>query len=472
MHLTRLCKIYGMIGYGLFPENVGHGPSLALCLTYAGAKRTVRGKYQAHNLSSRNVLPGGTMSGTQRTILISPQLRQIAEQAITHPDRVFTSLIHRMDIDFLREAFFRLRRDGAPGLSGTTVTEYEEDLETNLKDLHERLRTQVSVAPPIKRVWIDKDNGKKRPIGLTEIEDKLVRKAVSMLMGAVFEQDFLPISDGFRDGCNAHDALALLREQCMTRAIRWIYDADIMGFFDSKWLNAGIMEGEEISYSDKGTPQGGVISPLLANIALHSVLDEWFETEVKPRMRGHCFVVRFADDFVIGFQYEDDARRVMDVLPKRFGKYGLELHPEKSRHLDFGRPARSQRCGRGANTFGFVGFTHYWARSRRGFWVIKRKTAGKKVRKTIQGIRDWCRRNRHRNLDEQQRVLCSKLRGHYHYFGVRCNTRAMYRVRYHVLLGWRYWLHRRSSKKAMNGKKFEALLEKMPLPSPKVLHAV
>jgi RNA-directed DNA polymerase len=262
------------------------------------------------------------MSGTQRSILISTQLRQIAEQAIAHPDRVFTSLIHRMDFDFLREAFFELRRDGAPGLSGITVKDYERDLEANLKDLHERLAGRTYVAPPIKRVWIDKDNGKKRPIGLTEIEDKIVQKAVSMLMGAVFEQDFQPISYGFREGRNAHDALAYLREQCMTRGIRWIYDADITGFFDNldwgwlrtfiqrrindggilrligKWLNAGIMEGEQISYSDKGTPQGGVISPLLANIYLHYVLDTWFETEVKPRMRGHCFLVRFADDCV------------------------------------------------------------------------------------------------------------------------------------------------------------------------------
>ena len=225
-----------------------------------------------------------------------------------------------MDFDFLREAFFELRRDGAPGLSGITVKDYEKDLEANLNDLHERLAGRTYVAPPIKRVWIDKDNGKKRPIGLTEIEDKIVQKAVSMLMGAVFEQDFLPISYGFREGRNAHDALAFIREQCMTRGIRWIYDADITGFFDNldwgwlrtfiqrrindggilrligKWLNAGIMEGEEISYSDKGTPQGGVISPLLANIYLHYVLDVWFETEVKPRMRGNCFLVRFADD--------------------------------------------------------------------------------------------------------------------------------------------------------------------------------
>ena len=239
-----------------------------------------------------------------------------------------------------------------------------------------------------------------------------------------------------------------------------------------KWLQAGILEGKDISYSDKGTPQGGVISPLLANIDLHSVLDVWFETEVKPRMRGHCFLVRFADDFVIGLQCEDDARRLTEVMPKRFEKYGLELHPEKSRHLDFSRPARAQTSGRGANTFDFVGFTHYWARSRRGFWVIKRKTARKKDRKTIQGIWDWCRRNRHRDIEEQPRVRSSKLRGHFQYCGVRGNMRAMDAVKNQFRRAWRYWLHRRSSTRAMPWEKFAALLERRPLPTPKILHGV
>jgi RNA-directed DNA polymerase len=434
------------------------------------------------------------MTGTQRSILVSTTLRQIAAQAIANLGLVFTSLIHRMDFDFLREAFFLLRRDGAPGVSGITVKDYAKDLEAKLADLYKRLVAGTYKAPPIKRVWIDKDNGKKRPIGIAEIEDKIVQKAVSMLMSAVFEQDFYSYSYGFREGRNAHDALAYLREQCMTRGIRWIYDADITGFFDNidrawlrtfikrrikdggilrligKWLKAGILEGEEISYSDKGSPQGGIISPLLANIYLHYVLDEWFETEVKPRMRGNCFLVRYADDFVIGFQYEEDARRVMEVLPKRFGKYGLQLHPEKSRLLDFSRPARQGK--RGANTFDFVGFTHYWARSRRGFWVIKRKTARKKARKTIQGIWEWCRRNRHMDIDEQHRILSAKLRGHFQYFGVRCNMRAMEAVRHFVIRAWRFWLHRRSSKKAMPWEKLETLLERMPLPSPKILHAV
>ena len=437
------------------------------------------------------------MSDTRRSGLISTQLRQIAEQAIEHPDRVFTTLIHRMDVEFLREAYYRLRRDGAPGLSGVTAKDYGRELEANLIDLHERLKEGRYVAPLIKRVWIEKAGGKKkRPIGISEIEDKIVQKAVSMLMGAVYEQDFQPFSYGFREGRNAHQALGEIREQCMKHGIRWLYDADISGFFDNidrswlrsfiqqrindggllrligKWLNAGVMEGGQVSYSEKGTPQGGVISPVLANIYLHHVLDEWFVREVKPRMRGHCFIVRFADDFVIGFQHEDDARRVMDVLPKRFTKYGLEIHPQKSRLLAFGKPASCKEVSRGDNTFDFLGFTHYWARTRRGYWVIKRKTARTKVRETVQALWVWCRNNRHMDLAKQHRILCSKLRGHFQYFGVRCNMRAMEAILHHAKRGWRYWLNRRSSKKALHWEKFGALLESMPLPRPRIIHDV
>jgi group II intron reverse transcriptase/maturase len=437
------------------------------------------------------------MSDTKRSELISTQLRQIAEQAIEHPDRVFTTLIHRMDVDFLREAYGRLRKDGAAGLSGVTVKDYGRELEANLTELHKRLKDGRYVAPLIKRVWLEKEGGKgKRPIGLLEIEDKLVQKAVSMLMGAVYEQDFHPFSYGFREGRNAHQALGEIREQCMRHGIRWIYDADITGFFDNierswlrsfiqqrindggllrligKWLNAGVMEGEQITYSDRGTPQGGTISPCLANVYLHHVLDEWFVQEVKPRMRGLCFIVRFADDFVIGFEREDDARRVTEVLPKRFAKYGLEIHPEKSRLLSFGKPASGKEVRRGDNTFDYLGFTHYWARSRSGSWVIKRKTARKKVKKMVQALRIWCRNNRHQDLATQHRILCSKLRGHFQYFGVRCNMRAMQAVLHHALRGWRFWLNRRSSKKALHWEKFEALLARMPLPTPKIIHSV
>jgi RNA-directed DNA polymerase len=436
------------------------------------------------------------MKDTQRSRIISTQLRQIAEQAKQYPEQVFTSLIHRVDVGFLTEAYSRLRRDGAPGLSGVTVKDYGKDLEANLSDLHQRLRERCYEAPPIKRIWIDKEGGKKRPIGLSEVEDKIVQKAVSMLMGAVYEQDFYPFSYGFREGCSAHQAIGEIRAQCMKQGINWILDCDISGFFDNidrswlrkfiqqrindggllrligKWLNAGVMEGEQITYSDKGTPQGGVISPVLANVFLHHVLDEWFIQEVKPRMRGECFIVRFADDFVIGFQHEDDALRVKEILPKRFGKYGLEIHPEKSRLLEFGKPASEKEVRRGANTFDFLGFTHYWARSRQGYWVIKRKTARKKVRKTAQALWDWCKKNRHMDLKKQYRILCSKLRGHYQYFGVRCNMRSLEAILHHAKRGWRYWLNRRSSKKALSWEKFEVLQESMPLPMPKIIHNV
>jgi group II intron reverse transcriptase/maturase len=436
------------------------------------------------------------MKDTKRSELISTQLRQIAEQAKVYPDRVFTTLIHRMDVDFLREAYHRLRKDGAAGLSGVTVRDYGEELEVNLNDLHARLKEQRYIAPAIKRVWIEKDGGKKRPIGLLEIEDKIVQKAVAMLMGAVYEQDFYSFSHGFREGHSAHQAIGEIRTQCMEHGIRWIYDADISGFFDNidrswlrtfiqqrindggllrligKWLNAGVMEGGQITYSDRGTPQGGTISPCLANIFLHHVLDDWFEREVKPRMKGHCFIVRFADDFVIGFQNEDDARRVMEVLPKRFKKYGLDIHPEKSRLLAFGKPAPDKGVTRGDNTFDFLGFTHYWARSRKGYWVIKRKTVRKKVRKTVQALWTWCRDNRHRELKQQHSILCSKLRGHYQYFGVRCNMRAMEAVLHHARRGWKYWLNRRSSKKALTWEKYEKLLDGLPLPLPKIIHNV
>ncbi len=436
------------------------------------------------------------MNDSMRSANISTQLRQIAEQAKREPSLVFTSLAYRMDVECLREAYRRLRKDAAPGISGVTAKEYGKDLEANLQDLHARLTGLNYIAPMIKRVWIDKDKGKKRPIGLSEIEDKIVQKAVTMLMGAVYEQDFYPFSYGFRENKSAHEAIRAIREQCMKLNIGWIYDADITGFFDNidrkwlrkflkqrvndggllrligKWLNAGVLDGENITYSEKGTPQGGIVSPLLANIYLHHVLDDWFEREVKPRMRGRCFIVRFADDFIIGCEREDDARRIEEILPKRFERFGLTIHPQKSRLLSFGKPAYSKEITRGDNTFDFPGFTHYWARSRQGNWVIKRKTSSKRVRKTIVAMREWCRQNMHRPLEEQYRILSWKLRGHFQYFGVRCNMRAMEAVRYFVRRGWKYWLSRRCHKKAMDWGKFEKLQESMLLPLPKIVHSV
>ena len=282
----------------------------------------------------------------------------------------------------------------------------------------------------------------------------------------------------------------------MNQNIGWIIDADISGFFDNidhgqlidfikmrvndggilrllgKWLNAGVIDGDVVSYNDKGTPQGGVVSPVAANIYLHYVLDEWFEKEVKSRMRGRCFIVRFADDFVIGCEREDDARRIMEVLPKRFGQYGLSVHPEKTRLLSFSRPAYSPEIKKGENTFDFLGFTHYWALSRKGNWVVKRKTASKKVRKTIHALWIWCRDNRHMKLERQYQILCSKLRGHFQYFGIICNMRAMEAVLAEATKCWRYWLSRRSQKSAINWEAFRKVLEEIPLPRPRIVHNV
>jgi len=436
------------------------------------------------------------MRETQSLPTISTDLRQIAEQAKIDPTKVFTSLAHRMDVLFLLSAYNQVRKDGAPGLSGVTAKDYAENLMENLEDLHLRLKSQTYVAPKIKRVWIDKDGGKKRPIGLTEFEDKIVQKAVSMLLGAVYEQDFYPFSHGFREGHSAHQALKEIRDFCMFNGINWLIDADVTGFFDNidkgllkeiikqrvndggllrligKWLNAGVVEGDVISYSDKGMPQGGVISPVMANIYLHEVLDGWFVKEVMPRMKGKCFIVRFADDFIIGCQYEEDARRIMDVLPKRFDRYGLSIHPEKTKLIAFGRPALGQTTGKGQATFDFLGFTHYWARSRKGNWVIKRKTASKKVKKAIVAMRTWCRNNRHKPLWWQHQILSSKLRGHFQYFAVRCNMRAMEAVLHYVTRGWKYWLSRRSHKSAIPWEAFRKLLEAHPLPTPRIVHNV
>ena len=436
------------------------------------------------------------MRETQNSQIISTQLRQIAKQAIDDPSQVFISLAHRMDKEFLREAYRRLRKNGAPGLSGGTAKDYKKALESNLTDLHKRLKEKRYKAPLIKRVWIDKGDGKKRPIGLSEFEDMIVQKAVSMLIGAVFEQDFYPFSHGFRERHSAHDAIKEIRENIRTQNTGWIIDADISGFFDNidrsqlkeyiskrvndggllrligQWLNAGVIEGDVISYNDKGTPQGGVISPLAANIYLHYVLDEWFEKEVRPRLKGRCFIVRFADDFIIGCEREDDARRVMAVLPKRFDRYGLAIHPEKTRLLSFRKPANRPEITRGENTFDCLGFTHYWARSLRGNWIIKRKTSSKKVKKTIHALWVWCQKNRHMKLKEQHQILSSKLRGHFQYFGIICNTRSMEAVRHHAIRGWKYWLSRRSQKSGINWDKFKALLERIPLPKPRIVHHV
>jgi group II intron reverse transcriptase/maturase len=404
---------------------------------------------------------------------------------------VFTTLAHHMDVDFLREAHRRTRKSSAPGIDGVTAEQYAENLESNLESLHEQLRSGRYQAPPVERVWLEKDDGKKRPIGKPTFEDKIVQRAVVMLLEAIYEQDFYEFSHGFRPNRRPHRALKELRRQCVGMKIGWIVDADVSSFFDSidrswlrkylqvrvkdgsllcligKWLNAGVMDKGVWSHPETGTPQGGVVSPILANIFLHHVLDDWFVKVVRPRMKGRCFLIRFADDFVIGCTLESDARRIMEVLPKRFGRFGLRIHPEKSKLISFGKPSRNETRGHGGcGTFDFLGFTHYWARSRQGYWVIKRKTARKRQRRAQKALWKWCRRNRHLSVLEQHKQLSLKLKGHFQYYYIRGNYNQLDLMRRFVEKAWRYWLSRRSQRSRITWPKFVRLLKTFPLPKP------
>jgi group II intron reverse transcriptase/maturase len=424
---------------------------------------------------------------------VSTKLQQLARQAVDHPDRVFTSLAHLVDVDLLREAHARTASK-SPGIDRVTKKAYAQDLESNLADLHERLRTGRYYAPPVERVWLDKEDGGKRPIGKPTYEDKVAQRAYAMVLSAIYEKDFLDCSFGFRAGRSPHHALHALRERALAKNIRWVVDADVKGYFDSiphnqlrevlwkrvndggitrqigKWLNAGVMEDNSLSYPEKGTPQGGVISPLLANIYLHEVLDVWFERQIRPRLRGRAFLVRFADDFVIGCELESDARRILEVLPKRFARYGLTIHPEKTVLVPFGRPTPTWRHRNG--TFDFLSFTHYWGKTRNGNATIKRKTKRKRLRRTIKHIWMWCQKNRHLPFEEQYGTLCAKLRGHIWYFGIRGNFEQLQAVTYRAERAWRYWLHRRSHKKAMPWDRFAALKPYFPLPKPRIVHLI
>src|SRR5262249_24996486 len=410
------------------------------------------------------------MGDTRGSATIAVKLQSIAAQARRYPEMVFNNVFHLIDRDFLREAYRRTRKDSAPGVDKVTAKQYAENLDENLRDLHERLRANRYVAPPVERVWIEKEGGKKRPIGKPCFEAKIVQWAVVIILEAIFARDFHAFSHGFRKGHGQHQALHELREQCRTLHINWIVDADVSGFFANldwshlrafiqhrvsdggilrligKWLHAGVLEAGVLMHPDKGTPQGGVISPMLANVFLHHVLDEWFVKDVQPRMQGRCFLTRFADDFIIGCELEADARRVMAVLPKRFARFRLTIHPEKTAFIAFKQPPSREPSARGTGSFDFLGFTHYWAKTRRGDWVIKRKTVGKRLRRCRRAIWTWCRDNRHAPLQEQYQTLCLKLRGYYQYYGIRGNFKMLEVLFEHTERAWRYWLSRRSHK--------------------------
>ena len=355
------------------------------------------------------------MSETLNSGSISTKLERVAELARKHPERAFMSLHHVIDVEWLREAYRRTRKDAAVGVDGQTAEEYGRDLEKNLESLCDRFRTGTYRAPPVRRVHIPKGDGRKRPIGVPTFEDKVLQRAVAMVLEAIYEQEFHSGSYGFRPGRSAHAALEALRASIMSMGGGWVLEVDIQNFFDKldhgalrsfldrrvtdgvirraidKWLKAGVLEAGAVTHPEEGTPQGGVISPLLANVYLHEVLDQWFEVDVKPRLKA-CQLVRYADDFVIAFQLETDARRVMDVLPKRFGKYGLTLHPGKTRLVKFTKPRRKGGDeGDGPGSFELLGFNHHWALSRKKNWFVERTTMRSRFTRAIKAVREWCR---------------------------------------------------------------------------------
>jgi RNA-directed DNA polymerase len=425
--------------------------------------------------------------------------QRIAELARQAPQMGFTSLNHLLDLPLLYEAYQRTRKDGAVGVDGQTAQDYEKDLKTNLQSLLDRVKSGTYRAPPVRRVYIPKgsDSKETRPIGIPTFEDKVLQRAVGLILEAIYEQDFLDCSYGFRRSRSAHQALTSLWQQTMDAHGGWILEVDIRKFFDTldhahlrelvkrrvrdgvllrligKWLNAGVLEEGVISYPDSGSPQGGVISPILSNVYLHYVLDVWFEEEVKPRLRGQAFLIRFADDFVMGFACEEDAQRVLEVLPKRFGKYGLTLHPDKTRLMPFQRPPRWPSAStRKPGTFDFLGFTHCWARSRKGNWYVKRQTARNRFQRAARKVADWCRANRHLPIPQQHITLSQKLTGHYGYYGITGNFQALDRFNTVVKRTWQKWLSRRSWASAIRWTSFNRLLERFPLPRPIVTHSV
>lgn len=431
------------------------------------------------------------MTGTPNPETVSTRLQRIAELAREDPKRAFVSLAHHITIEWLRKAHARTRKDGAAGVDGQTAADYAEDLERNLLSLLGRFKSGHYKAPPVRRTYIPKGDGRStRPIGIPTFEDKILQRAVAMLLEAVYEQDFLDCSYGFRPGRSAHDALEALQRSLMEMGGGYVLEVDIKSYFDSldhrqlraildlrvrdgvirrgidKWLAAGVWEAERLSRPETGTPQGGVISPLLANIYLHEVLDTWFEAEVRPQLLGRAFLVRYADDFVLVLSNEKDARRVSALLVERFGQYGLSLHPTKTRLLEF-RPRRPGQAGEpGSRGFDFLGFTHYWDRTQRGGWVVKRKTASSRFRRTLTRLAQWCQKYRHLEVSRQHQRLVTALRGHDGYYGFAENLRALKRLRYEVTLIWRKWLSRRKRGSPIPWPRFNRMLKLYPLPPP------
>jgi len=427
--------------------------------------------------------------------LTPTKLALISPRAQKEPECQFTSLAHLLNTGFLKQCYFGLGRDRASGIDRVTWKGYGEQLDENLEDLVERMKAKRYKPLPAKRVYIPKDEHSVRPLGLPALEDKIVQKGIAWILEAIYEADFLDCSYGFRPKRDCHQAINAVDKTIMTQPINHVIEADIKGFFDNvshewlmkflevrikdpsflllirRFLKAGYLEAGRIVATERGTPQGGNLSPMLSNIFLHYVLDLWFEKRIKAQAKGACHLVRYADDFICMVQYVDDAQYIEQALRDRFAQFELELHPEKTRVISFGRYERenAKRQKRRPNTFDFLGFTHYCSKSRNGKFMVDRKTSRKKFRKKCQEMNTWLKAIR--NMVKTKKwwpVLRAKLRGHYQYYGVSGNMASL--NRYYAITRRQVfkWLNRRSQKNSFNWERFNEYLKHYPLPTPRI----
>lgn len=439
----------------------------------------------------------GKHEGTLKPESVSTKQERIAKLAKDHPAMALATIAHHIDYEWVKYAYDCTRKDGAVGIDGQSGADYAANLEQNLRELIDRLKSGSYRAPPVRRHYIEKSDGSgKRGLGIPSFEDKVAQRAIVMLLEPIYEIDFSDCSYGYRRGRSAHDALQAIRNGITENGGRWVLDVDVRKFFDSidhtklreflarrvtdgvvrklidKWLKAGVMEDGQLAYSETGTPQGGVASPLLANIFLHYVLDEWFGSEVQTRLRGPSTLARFADDFVMLFAYKDDAERVLEVLGKRLGKYGLELHPDKTSMVDFRyRPKPNDEGDTVLPTsFNFLGFTHIWIKSRKGWPVVRQQTAKDRFARAKKSINQECRRMRHWPVRKQHLKLCRMLRGHFAYFGISGNSKRLASLKFEASRCWRKWLSRRSSRSLIPWDAFNEILKRFPLPPARITH--
>lgn len=425
------------------------------------------------------------------------ELDRVRSSARKDKEAKFTALLHHVTVERLRTAFMQLKRNAAPGVDGVTWAQYGERLEENLRELHARLHRGAYRAKPSRRTYIPKADGRQRPLGIASLEDKLVQRAVVEVMNAIYEEDFLGFSYGFRPGRGQHDALDALAVGLKRRKVNWVLDADIRGFFDAidhgwlvkfiehrigdprllrliqKWLNAGVMEEGKWTESRAGSPQGATASPLLANIYLHYALDLWVHQWRKRTARGEVVVVRYADDFVVGFEHEEDGKKFHEDLRERLRKFKLELHSDKTRLIEFGRDANAKRLRRGergaAESFRFLGLVHICGKSRRGYFLLTRHTDSKRMRTTLRALKSAMARRRHEPVDAQGRWLGSVVRGYFAYHAVPTNSRAIGRFRTEVIRTWEKSLRRRSQRHRLNWKRMTRLADRW-LPPARIQH--